>query len=137
MKICFPVTGDLGIESAVFNHFGSASMFLIVDSETGEIDQRIERDPAHAHGRCQPLKALAGSAVDAIVVGGIGKGALSGLNQAGLKVYRALSERISGNLDLLKKNRSLELTPEMVCGGHAGAHGHDHGHGTPHDCSCV
>ena len=33
MKICFPVEKDEGIESQVYNHFGSAPVFIMVDTE--------------------------------------------------------------------------------------------------------
>ena len=33
MKICFPVTADEGLESAVYSHFGSAPLFLLVDTD--------------------------------------------------------------------------------------------------------
>ena len=32
MKVCFPVQKDEGIESQVYNHFGSAPVFIVVDT---------------------------------------------------------------------------------------------------------
>ena len=46
-------------------------------------------DEHHVHGACNPLKALAGRAVDAVIVGGIGAGAVRGLRQAGIAVFRS------------------------------------------------
>ena len=40
--------------------------------------------------RCNPIKALSGEVVDAVVVGGIGKGAIIKLNSMGIKVYKAI-----------------------------------------------
>jgi ArsR family transcriptional regulator len=34
MKICFPVQKDDGMNSALYDQFGSAPMFIIVDVET-------------------------------------------------------------------------------------------------------
>ena len=34
MKICFPVQNDNGIESTVYNHFGSAPVFVVFDTDT-------------------------------------------------------------------------------------------------------
>jgi len=136
MKICFPTTVNQGLQSTVFEHFGSAPMFLLVDAENGTIIEQVNRDLGHAHGRCQPLRALAGQAVDAIVVGGIGKGALTGLNQSGLKVFQAQTGTIADNLDSIKAGKLSELTPAQVCGGHAGGHGHGHAHGAGHGCGC-
>lgn len=131
MKICFPTTSNEGLESSVYGHFGSAPMFLIIDTEAGTVTGQVNRDLVHAHGQCQPLRAMSGQEVDAIVVGGIGAGALRGLNRAGLKVYRSQGGKIADDLACLVQEGLEELTPDQVCGGH-GSHGHGHGHGHSH-----
>ncbi|TYO99358.1 putative Fe-Mo cluster-binding NifX family protein [Geothermobacter ehrlichii] len=130
MKICFPVAEDQGLNSPVYGHFGSAPQFIVVDTETREVKTLKNRDQHHAHGACQPLKALAGQEVDAVVVGGIGSGALLGLNRAGLTVYRAQAKTVAENITSLVENGLPELTPAQTCGGHA--HGHGHGGGGCH-----
>jgi predicted Fe-Mo cluster-binding NifX family protein len=129
MKICFPTTSNEGLLSDVYGHFGSAPMFLVVDTATGAVKEQVNRDLGHAHGQCRPMHALRGQGVDAIVVGGIGAGALMGLNRAGLKVYRKTGSTIADNLACLAQKELPELTPDQVCGGHSGAHGHGHGCG--------
>lgn len=127
MKICFPTTHNKGLESRVFGHFGSAPMFLLVDKETGTITEQLNRDIGHGHGQCKPLRALNGQAVDAIVVGGIGAGALMGLNRAGMKVYRSQGTTIANDLACLAADELPEVTPNQICGGHSKQHGHGHG----------
>ncbi len=124
MKICFPVEQNEGLESSVYGHFGSAPLFVVVDSVSGEVQEVVNRDLHHEHGACSPLKALGGQEAEAIVVGGIGAGALMGLNRAGLKVYRALGVTIADNLASLANVELPELTPDQVCGGHSGGCGH-------------
>lgn len=136
MKICFPVTSNDSFESKIYDHFGSAPMFLIVDTERKEIIEQGNQDLGHEHGRCKPLKALAGNDVDAIVVGGIGKGALSGLIQAGLKVFLSHGITIAENLAAIESGELPEMTPEMTCAGHSHNHGHGHGHGSHHEFGC-
>lgn len=126
MKLFFPVERNEGLQSPVYGHFGSAPLFVVVDSETSELSEVINRDQHHAHGACSPLKALDGQTADAIVVGGIGAGALMGLNRAGLKVFRAEGLTIADNLTLLRGAGLQELAPNQVCGGHT------HGHGCSH-----
>ena len=118
MKICFPVSQNKGLDSPVYNHFGSAPMFLLVDAERRLVAEEVNRDVHHQHGACRPLRALGGQDVDAIVVSGIGAGALSGLNQAGFKVYRAVAGTIAENLDRFLTQGLTELTPAQTCGGH-------------------
>jgi len=118
MKVCFAVQKDEGMESAVYGHFGSAPAFMVVDTESQSTDTISNRDMIHAHGACNPIMALDGRNVDAIVVGGIGGGALMKLNASGIKVYGIRSETIKGNLDLLLANHLPEFTMENTCGGH-------------------
>ena len=128
MKICFPVAKNKGLDSRVFNHFGSAPMFLLVDAEQRSVAEEVNRDVNHQHGACRPLRALGGQEVEAIVVGGIGAGALSGLNQAGFKVYQAETGTIAENLDRFLEQGLTELTPAQTCGGHHRHHcGSHHG----------
>ncbi len=130
MKICFPVAQNKGLESQVFNHFGSAPLFLIVDADSSTIAEVVNRDQQHRHGACRPLLALGGQAVDAVAVGGIGAGALAGLMQTGLKVYQAQAGTVAANLERFSRNELEELTGQQVCGGQGSGHGH--GHGCPH-----
>lgn len=119
MKIAFPTQEPRGVDSPVYGHFGSAAAFVIVESETREVAEVVNRDRVHAHGQCQPLAALGGQKVDAIVVGGIGGGALMKLNAAGVRVFRAVEGTISDNLELLAKHGLPELTMDQTCAGHS------------------
>jgi predicted Fe-Mo cluster-binding NifX family protein len=122
MKIAFPSQDDRGAESTVYSHFGSASFFIIVESENGTIHTVENQDREHMHGHCQPLKALGGETVDAVVVGGIGAGALQGLHADGIKVYRGVEGTVEENLKLIQAGHLPEFTFEQTCAGH-GPHG--------------
>jgi predicted Fe-Mo cluster-binding NifX family protein len=126
VKVCFPVKVNQGVESAVFNHFGSAPVFVVVDTETSQVAEVINRDLHHAHGACSPLKALDGHPVDAVVVGGIGGGALSGLNRAGISVFRSAGATIGDNLARLRQGGLTPWLPGEACGGHGAGHGCSH-----------
>ncbi len=119
MKICFPVQKNEGLSSVVYGHFGSAPMFLIYDTDTSTIAAVDNRDAHHVHGACNPLKALDNQKVDAVVVGGIGAGALTKLNQLGIRVHRAEAETIEGNMSILNARSLPELTVQGCCGGHS------------------
>ena len=124
MKVCFPVQKDNGIDSMVYNHFGSAPAFIIADTDGDGTDTVGNRDAHHEHGACNPIMALGGNRVDAVVVGGIGAGALRKLNADGIRVYRSLDVTVKGNLNLLQENRLPELTMDHTCGGHQGGCAH-------------
>jgi len=118
MKVCFPVSKADGIESEVHGHFGSAPQFVLVDSDTNNITTIINKDKHHVHGTCNPLKALNNHKVDALVVSGIGVGALSRLSHLGIKVFKAKALTIKENIALLKAHTLPEFTLQHCCSGH-------------------
>lgn len=126
MKVCFPVQHVDGMESRVFNHFGSAPFFIVVDTSTNLVSTITNRDQHHAHGSCNPILALDNQSIDAVVVGGIGGGALQRLNQAGIRVYRAAAESVKENVTLYLEKGLQEFGMMHVCGGHS------HGGGCSH-----
>ncbi|QJA08782.1 diguanylate cyclase [Romboutsia sp. CE17] len=115
MKICVPVEVNKGLESKPYGHFGSAPMFVVYDLEKNEITELSNNDLHHEHGKCQPLKALQGNIVDAVIVGGIGQGAIMKLNDMGVKVYKSQGETIKENLDLYKENKLQEFPSNHTC----------------------
>jgi predicted Fe-Mo cluster-binding NifX family protein len=122
MKVCIPIKDNKGLSSIAHNHFGSSPLFMIYDTDT-EITKVIENgDLHHTHGMCQPLKALAGEAVDAILVSGIGAGALTKLNNQGVKAYRVENKTVLENIELLKKNILPEFSLEGSCSHHDCGH---------------
>ncbi len=124
MKLCFAVQKDEGVESLVYGHFGSAPAFVVVNTEDNAIFRIVNGDMNHVHGACSPMKAIGGADIDAVVVGGIGAGALNGLNARGIKVFKATEETIKENLALFHENRLPELTMLHTCGGHRGGCAH-------------
>jgi predicted Fe-Mo cluster-binding NifX family protein len=64
------------------------------------------------------LKALNGRQVDAIIVGGIGGGALRKLLLEGIKVYRAAQDSVQDNLELLTSGKLSVFTTDQTCAGH-------------------
>ena len=128
MKVCFPVQQDNGIDSSVFNHFGSAPAFVVVDTDSKAVSTIENGDRNHVHGSCNPIKALDNRQIDAVVVGGIGAGALTRLSQAGIRVYRAASGTISENLSLFERKELAEYALQGCCG----SHGHGSGGGCAH-----
>jgi predicted Fe-Mo cluster-binding NifX family protein len=126
MKIAFPVTEDKGLDSPVYGHFGSAPLFMVLDGASGSLNPVGNNDAHHEHGQCQPIKALGGTPVDAVVVGGIGTGALMKLQGQGIRVFRAVEGSVSDNLELLKSGKLPEFSADMTCAGHHGGSGCQH-----------
>ena len=119
MKVCFPVQKNDGLDSVVYNHFGSAPMFVVVDTDTNGLAAINNRDQHHTHGACNPTKALDNQKVDAVIVGGIGAGALTRLSQMGIRVHRSQAETIRENMSLFASKGLPELSVQGCCGGHS------------------
>jgi predicted Fe-Mo cluster-binding NifX family protein len=126
MKVVFPTEVNMGMDSIVFEHFGSANFFILVDSENGNMEVVLNQDLNHQHGQCQPMKAIGGREIDAVVVGGIGGTAMTKLKKSGKTVFKAVTGSVKENLDLLKAGKLTEFMPFDICGGHG------HGGGCSH-----
>ena len=125
MNICIPITRDNGIRSPVSLHFGSAPIFMVVDTESGSCRAITNRNLHHDHGMCQPLAQLAGERLDAIVVGGIGMGALGKLKTAKVCVYFSEHPTVEETVAAFKTGTLREVTPATACAGHGNdPHGH-------------
>jgi predicted Fe-Mo cluster-binding NifX family protein len=126
MKVCFAVEKNDGINSTVYGHFGSAPLFIMVDTNQKVATPVTNEDVGHAHGACNPLRSIGGQPVDAVVVGGIGAGAVMKLNAAGVKVFRAVQKSVRENLVLLEQKKLPELTVNDGCSGHQDGGGCGH-----------
>lgn len=122
MKVGFAAQSNEGVESKIFNHFGSAPAFIVVDTEDKGVVTVNNKDLHHVHGACNPLKALGGNSVDAMIVGGIGAGALMKLQSEGIRVYRGVEGNVRENLELLKSGKLPEFFDNMTCSGHKNGH---------------
>lgn len=112
----------------VFQHFGRSEYFKIYEVENNEIkSSKIIGTDGNGHGAIAGF--LQGLGVDSLICGGIGGGARSALDIAGIELYPGAS----GNADecveaLLKGN--LAYDKNTVCSHHS--HG-DHSCGN-HGC---
>ena len=125
MHICIPVIRDKGLESRVCEHFGSAPVFMIVDTETGTCRPIVNHNAHHGHGMCQPLSALGSEAIDGFVVGGVGRRALERLRESEIQVLQAEHGTVGETLAAFKAGVLRPVPLDAAC---AGRHGHEHGH---------
>lgn len=118
MKICLPTVGNKGLKESVHNHFGSAGYFTIYDTDSEELNVVENTNQHHSHGACQPLNALAGHDVDAILTSGMGARAVNLLNEGGVKVYLLDGATVEEAIKKFKAGELKELTIDSACSGH-------------------
>jgi predicted Fe-Mo cluster-binding NifX family protein len=124
MRVGFAVQVNEGLESTVYDHFGSAPAFIIVDTDLKQVLTVDNANANREHGACNPVMTLGGNPIDALVVGGIGAGAIMKLNAMGVKVYGAEAPTVNENIVLLEKNGLQELSTNNACKSHQGQCGH-------------
>ncbi len=111
----------------VFQHFGHSEQFKLYDVEDGKIvGEQIVDATGSGHG------ALAGflqaAKVDALICGGIGKGAQMALADAGIELYAGVQGQADAAAEALASG-TLEYDPNARCD----HHGHDHDGDCGHD----
>lgn len=128
MRICIPSTGERGLQESVYDHFGSAPFYTIYDTETKEVRVIDNRNDHRIHGQCQGLAQLASYKINAILTSGMGPNAVNRSNSMGIKVYLLSGHTVEEAIKNFEEGKSIELTIDMACSGHAGHH-HEHHHG--------
>lgn len=120
MKICIPTEEPMGLDSVAYGHFGSAPYFLIYDTETKEIEVIKNNEDEHEHGQCNPVAPIRDKGVKALMVAGMGSGALQKFIALGINVYKIETgtkvRTIVENLDLDKME---QLVIDNCCQGHS------------------
>jgi predicted Fe-Mo cluster-binding NifX family protein len=124
-----------GLAGAVNGHFGQTPFFVVAEIAGNQlVSATTVRSPGHGEG-CGMPTFVHGLGVSAVIVGGIGGGALHGLAARGIEVIPGVSGKVE---DVLKSYAvGLLIAGKPGCGGHGGhggqgGHG-DHSHGCGHD----
>ncbi len=118
MKLCIPTIGTEGLAAAVSEHFGSAPCFTIYDTDLNSVNIIENKNINHSHGACQPLRALSGQDIDAVVCGGMGARALINLNQGGIRAYLGQKGTVQEIVTAFAEGNLPELTPANACSQH-------------------
>jgi predicted Fe-Mo cluster-binding NifX family protein len=121
MKICIPTETNKGKDATVYGHFGSAPFFTIYNTEDASVEVIVNGNEHHTHGMCQPMAALGGKSVNAVVTGGAGAGAIQKLNQGGIRVYRAISGTVADVAARFAGGKLEEISVHNACA-HHGCH---------------
>ncbi|WP_236777941.1 NifB/NifX family molybdenum-iron cluster-binding protein [Anoxybacter fermentans] len=88
------------------------------DTETKDLKVIENSNEHHSHGACQPLKAIAGYDIDVVLTNGMGRRAVSLLNEGGIKVYLLEGDTVEEAIARFEAGELRELTSDMACQGH-------------------
>ncbi|MBC2581716.1 NifB/NifX family molybdenum-iron cluster-binding protein [Clostridium sp. DJ247] len=112
MKIAIPIDGDI-----VNQHYGKSKTFIVAsinDNNIETIEELSTSSLAHEHEGLADL--LVRNSVTIVIVGGIGMGALTALEEKGLKVLRGTSGKYRDVINAYLNN-SLK-TKNVICNHH-------------------
>jgi predicted Fe-Mo cluster-binding NifX family protein len=122
MKLGVPSFKPGGLDAMVSAHFGHCEVFTIVELKGKKIAKAWEMENPSEHNCKLPAQRLGQEGVEIVLIGGIGRRPLIGMQEMGLKVYigatgnvkDAVSDYLQGFLKL--------ATTEDVCQGCHGEH---------------
>jgi len=119
MRIAISSTGQT-LDSQVDQRFGRAAYFIIVDTESMDLEVIENGNTAVAGGAgINSAKTVIDAQVSAILTGNCGPNAQHTLSVAGLKLYTGVSETVEQAVDLFKAGKLSETTEPNV-GAHFG-----------------
>lgn len=103
MRIAFPVLENKGLKSKIDSHFGTAKHFLIVDTETNDVEftdnQKLGEDGVQCKASVFGKKAD----IDAVITQCMGDGSQRTLAKSNIQIYQAQEELVDQNLTLFDK----------------------------------
>lgn len=114
----------------IYQHFGHTETFKVYEVEDGKVvNSQMVYTNGTGHGALAGLLASLGA--DVLICGGIGGGAQTALNQAGIRLYGG----VSGNADEAVNafiSGKLDFNPNVHCEHHE--HSEEHHSCGKHDC---
>jgi predicted Fe-Mo cluster-binding NifX family protein len=118
-KICVTAVSD-SLDAQVDQRFGRCQYFLIVDSETSNLETISNESSYAAHGAgIQAAQTVANSGVNVVITGNVGPNAFRVLSAAGIKVVTGASGSVRDAFEDYKKGKLQEIRSPTV-GGHFG-----------------
>jgi len=114
MKIAVMVK-DGKLSSEVYSRFGWAKWFIVVDTETDEINvQKNTVDPSASCFGIQTAQNVVELDVEAVITGNIGPNAFTILSTSGIKIFFYQGGAVEEALALLKAGKLKEANGSNV-----------------------
>ena len=103
MRIAFPIKENRGLDSIVDEHFGVATFFLIVNTESLKFELVSNQKIESGESGCKKGVFKKEDRVDAVVTNCMGDGSKKLLTASNIIVYQAQEKSILQNLELYEK----------------------------------
>jgi len=123
MTVCFPISENEGISSPLSDHFGRAPYFALVSIPSMAVEV-IENAQEHSHthgvgqhGACVPVALLQEKNVERVVCRGMGRGALTRMQEAHINVFSSTHTSLEEAMAALLADDLPRLDPGGSCRG--------------------
>jgi predicted Fe-Mo cluster-binding NifX family protein len=114
MKVAVCSTGD-GLDSPTDPRFGRCAYFVVVDTETFDVDAPENPGVMSAQGAgIQAAQTIASIGVSAVITGNLGPNAHQALSAAGIKVYACAGETVRNAVNLFNAGALQEIAEPTV-----------------------
>ncbi|MBD3191076.1 MAG: dinitrogenase iron-molybdenum cofactor biosynthesis protein [Candidatus Heimdallarchaeota archaeon] len=114
MKIAFPTTSANGLDATIYEHFGRARTFVIVDTKSNEV-QNVDNTSEHFGGKQAPPFFLKGLGVTTLICKGLGRKAIVYFEQIGIDVYLTQNNSVKDALSAYKEDKLTLATERDSC----------------------
>jgi predicted Fe-Mo cluster-binding NifX family protein len=117
MKIAIPSMDDRGLQARVADHFGQASFFTIVDTDTDEVT--VQANSGHHQGGQQtPASAIAEKGARVVLCSGLGQRAVRFFSEAGIEVFMGAEGTVQETMDTHRQGKLPAASEAAACPGH-------------------
>ncbi|RZN46242.1 dinitrogenase iron-molybdenum cofactor biosynthesis protein [archaeon] len=117
MRIAIPTERSKGMDAVVAQHFGSAPMYTIYDTDSGDVET-IDNTSRHMGGTLLPPQLLQQFDVEVLICRGLGKRALAMFNDLGIEVYTGARDTVRDTVTLWKEGGLSVASMDDACSGH-------------------
>lgn len=118
MKIAIPTKDNQKLDATVYEHFGKAPFYTIVDTETDVI--RTESNKAqHFDGSARPAEVMAKSDIDIVLCASLGRKAVSLFQDGGIAIFSGAQSKVRDALKAHRKGQLQPATEANACWGHS------------------
>jgi len=121
MRVLIPTEDAGGMRARAHEHTGSAPYFTLVDIDTRAVqtigNRTSRRGGCHGSGDCEVLLRAEIPEYDLVICRGMGRRALSTLQEAGLEVLVTRRIRVADIVDEFKRGEGRRLTLVSTCDG--------------------
>ncbi|MDW5562116.1 MAG: NifB/NifX family molybdenum-iron cluster-binding protein [Methanomassiliicoccus sp.] len=115
--IAIPTQGSKGMDDRVYEHFGKAPTFTLLNLETGGLTI-IDNTSDHMGGAVSPPELIRSTGADTVAVGHLGAKAADRCAELGITVLCGARGRVRDVMEQVREGRLSSSDPGLICQRH-------------------